>query len=216
MPRPSLLDPYSRRLRRKFRWLTGRGWTEADFAARYAEPDSDSWGYRRSPRHQERVDFILAALPKARFGRALEAGCAQGFLTEPLAARVDRLIACDISEAAVRQARQNCRELSNVEFYVADIRKGLLGDGFDLCVFSDVLYYLSPREIDGVLAEAGKRTREGGYLLVVNEWAKSARDLTPPSYAFGRLDANPAWRRAQFSQTPWGDAELSLAVYQRN
>jgi SAM-dependent methyltransferase len=193
----------------------GRGWDAADFAERYARGEDDAWGYRDSPQHLRRVELILAALPSERFETALEAGCAQGFLTERLAPRVDRLVACDISSSAVEQARENCRGLANVEFHVADIRAGFPGEMFDLCLFSDVLYYLSKRETDAVLDEAAQRTAPGGTLLVVNEWRSSARGLTPPSYAFGRLDASASWRRVQFSQNPWGEAELSLAVYQR-
>jgi SAM-dependent methyltransferase len=212
---PLLFEFVPSRWCRRLRRLLGRGWDAADFAERYARGEADAWGYRHSPQHLRRVELIVAALPKERFARALEAGCAQGFLTERLAVRVDHLLACDISAAAVDQARENCRGSSNVEFRVADIRDVFPGDVFDLCVFSDVLYYLAPREVDGVLAEAGRRTAPGGHILIVNEWTGRAQNLTPPSYAFARLDASPLWRRTHLSQTPWGDAELSLAVYQR-
>jgi SAM-dependent methyltransferase len=201
--------------RRKLRWLLGRGWTAQDFAARYAGGGADAWGYRHSPRHIARADFILAALPVERFGRALEVGCAQGFLSERLAPRVGRLIGCDISAEAVAHARAACGRLSNAEFHVADIRAGFPGDAFDLCLFSDVLYYLSPRETDAVLDEAARRTRSGGCLAIVNEWRAGAKGLTSPHYSFARLDGCPDWRRAEARKTPFGEAELSLAIYRR-
>jgi SAM-dependent methyltransferase len=201
--------------RRRLRWRLGRGWSARDFAARYAGGDADVWGYRHSPQHSARAEFILAALPAARFGRALEAGCAQGFLSERLAGRVDRLIACDISAEAIARAKENCSGLANAEFHVADIRAGFPGDAFDLCLFSDVLYYLSPREIDGVLDEAVRRTPSGGYLAIVNEWRAGAKGLTPPQYSFARLDRSAEWRRTDARRTPFGEAELSLAIYRR-
>jgi SAM-dependent methyltransferase len=201
--------------RRKLRWLAGRGWTAQDFAARYAGGGADAWGYRDAPQHRARAEFILAALPAARFARALEVGCAQGFLSERLAARVDRLVACDISPEAVARAREACAGLTNVEFHVADIRAGFPGDSFDLCLFSDVLYYLSPREIDAVLREAAQRTRPGGWLVVANEWREGARGLTSPSYSIAQLAASDAWAQTDRRSTPFGEAELALAIFRR-
>jgi len=199
--------------RRRLRWLLGRGWSAQDFAARYAAGGADAWGYRNSPQHLARADFILAALPAERFERALEVGCAQGFLSERLATRVDRLIACDISPEAVALAKQ--AGLTNVDFRVADIRRGFPGEAFDFCLFSDVLYYLAPREIDAVLDEAAMKMRAGGCLVVVNEWRAGAKGLTSPQYSFARLDESADWRRTDARRTPFGEAELSLAVYRR-
>ena len=199
--------------RRRLRWLLGRGWSAQDFAARYAAGGADAWGYRNSPQHLARADFILAALPAERFERALEVGCAQGFLSERLATRVDRLIACDISPEAVALAKQ--AGLTNVDFRVADVRRGFPGEAFDFCLFSDVLYYLAPREIDAVLDEAAMKMRAGGCLVVVNEWRAGAKGLTSPQYSFARLDESADWRRTDARRTPFGEAELSLAVYRR-
>ena len=204
-----------RRWRRQTRWWLGRGWSAEDFADRYARPAADSWGYRDSPAHARRADWILAALPEARFASALEVGCAQGFLTERLAPRVERLIACDISPEAVRQARENCRAFAQVEFRVADIRAGFPGESFDFCLFSDVLYYLSQREIDDVLAEAARRTAPGGLICVANEWRAGAKGLTPPAYAFARLDADASWDRQGARQDSIGESDLRMAIYRR-
>jgi SAM-dependent methyltransferase len=204
-----------RRWRRQLRWLAGRGWSAEDFAERYAARGADAWGYRESDQHGRRAEWIFGALPQARFANALEVGCAQGFLSERLAARVDRLIACDISPDAVGQARRNCQALPQIEFCVADIRRGFPGDAFDLCLFSDVLYYLSARETDAVLAEAARKTSPGGFLLIANEWSGRARGLTPPTYSFARLDASALWERSRLLTTPLDETELSLAIYRR-
>jgi SAM-dependent methyltransferase len=204
-----------RRLRKRWRWLTGRGWSAEDFAQRYGGGGADAWGYRTSPQHRRRAEWIMEALPKERFRTALEVGCAQGFLTERLASRADRLIACDISPEAILQAKENCREFANVAFQVADIRAGFPGNGLDLCLFSDVLYYLSARELDAVLAEAAQRTAAGGYLLIVNEWSDRARGLTSPTRAFARLDADAQWERLDSLQSSFGETQLSMGIYRR-
>jgi SAM-dependent methyltransferase len=211
--RPLMLDTHMRGLRRKLRWWRGQGWRAEDFAARYAAGGADAWGYRGSDLHARRADLILAALPQPRFSRALEVGCAQGFLSERLAARCDRLIACDLSALAVRTARDACRAHPQAEFHEADIRGGFPGDGFDLLLFSDVLYYLAPREIDAVLAEAGAKSAPGAALVVANEWDGKGTGLTPPAHALARLDADPRWRSLSRHEHPLGSVRLSLSVY---
>jgi SAM-dependent methyltransferase len=206
---------FLRRWRRKARWWLGRGWTDEDFDERYVSGGADAWGYRGSPRHRQRAEWILEALPADRFATVLEVGCAQGFLTERIAARAERVVACDLSAASVRQAREHCRSLANVEFRVADIRRGFPGDGFDLCLFSDVLYYLSVPETDGVLAEAAVKVASGGFLFIANEWRQGAKGLTPPAYAFAVLDADGRWERHSGSQQALDETTLTIAVYRR-
>jgi SAM-dependent methyltransferase len=210
-----MAESFSNRLRRGFRWLAGRGWSAEDFARRYARGSSDAWGYNDAPKHQGRAEWILGALPADRFANALEVGCAQGFLSRRLAGRAERLVACDISEAAIRQARESCAAFPGIAFHVADIRDGFPGADFDLCLFSDVLYYLSPRENDAVLDEARRMTAPGGFLVIVNEWNDRYRGLTPPSHAFARLDANAGWKREDFRRETFDGTALTLGAYRR-
>src|SRR5580658_7604350 len=114
-----------RQWRRKLRWLLGRGWSAEDFAQRYGNSGGDAWGYRGASKHDRRAEWIVSALPARRFTKALEVGCAQGFLTERFAERADRVIACDISADSILQAQENCKALSQVEFRVAYIRAGI-------------------------------------------------------------------------------------------
>ncbi len=205
------LDGVSRRLR----WSTGRGWRAHDFAARYAKPSGDVWGYAGSPEHVRRAEWILSGLPCSRFRRVLEVGCAQGFLTERLAPRSDSLVACDFSPDAVAQTRRRLTDAPHVECRVADIRDEFPGADFDLCLFSDVLYYLSKRETELVLAEASRRIVPGGFVVIASEWRENASGLTDPAYALARLDAQPGWTRLTRTGRPFGSGEFVLAVYRR-
>ncbi len=200
---------------RRLRWLGGRGWRAQDFAARYASPSQDVWSYRASPDHLARADWIMAALPEGRFRHVLEVGCAQGFLTERLAGRAERLVACDFSPEAVAQAQRHLLGAPHVEACVADIRDGFPGTDFDLLLFSDMLYYLSKSETDRVLAEAAARIAPGGHVLIANEWRAQARGLTPPDYAFTRLDASRDWTRVTQSRRPFGAGEFVSGLYRR-
>lgn len=200
---------------RRLRWARGHGWRAADFAARYAEPARDVWGYSGSPEHLARADSIVAALPAGRFRRVLEVGCAQGFLTERLAPLAESLLACDFSPEAAASARGRLADAPHVEVRVADIRAGFPGADFDLCLFSDVLYYLSPRETDLVLAEAAQRIAPGGFVVIASEWRTRATGLTDPAYALARLDATPGWTPVSRNARPFGAGELVLAAYRR-
>jgi SAM-dependent methyltransferase len=201
---------------RRLRWIAGRGWRAEDFAPRYATPASDVWGYRVSPDHLTRAGWILEAMPEGRFRRVLEVGCAQGFLTERLAPRADSLIACDFSPEAIAAAKAALAGAAQVECRVADIRDGFPGADFDLVLFSDVLYYLSKRETDRVLADAGRNIAPGGHLLIANEWRADARGLTAPDYAFSRLDADRTWTRVTQTRRPFSAGEFMLGLYRRH
>ena len=195
--------------------MSGRGWSARDFAARYAASPGDVWGYAASPEHLGRAEWIVSALPRERFRRVLEVGCAQGFLTERLAPISDSLVACDFAPEAVAQARRRLAAAPHVECRVADIRQGFPGADFDLCLFSDVLYYLSKRETDLVLAEASAKIAPGGFLMIANEWREAARGLTDPAYSLARLDAHPGWTPITRTVRPFGSGQFALAVYRR-
>ena len=201
---------------RRLRWALGRGWRAQDFAARYAEPTPDAWGYAGSPEHLARAHAIVSGLPGARFGRVLEVGCAQGFLTERLAPLADSLIACDFSPEAAAATQRRLAGWPHVEVRVADIRAGFPGAGFDLCLFSDVLYYLSKRETDRVLAQAAASLAPGGFVVIASEWRANARGLTDPAYAIARLSQTPGWTLVSRDVRPFGAGELVLATYRRD
>jgi SAM-dependent methyltransferase len=113
---PSLENQLLLRLRRRPRWAAGKGWTEADFDARYLETTDDAWSYSNSDAHQNRFSLIPEAIPNRLFNVGLELGCAEGQFTRHLAARVERLLASDISARAIERARMRNACLENVEF----------------------------------------------------------------------------------------------------
>ena len=120
-----------------------RGTDATYFDALYRR-DPDPWGLgSRFYEHRKRAT-LLAALPRARFGRVFEPGCATGLITTELAARADEVVAWDVADAAVAQTLARLR---------ADGRDGNVAVGtgripdewpegrFDLVVLSEVGYY---------------------------------------------------------------------------
>jgi peptidoglycan/xylan/chitin deacetylase (PgdA/CDA1 family) len=99
------------------------------------------WNYTSSY-EQKKYDRTLEMLPDQPIARALELACAEGHFTERLAARVESLVAADISERALERARLRCRHQANVEFQCLDLIDGPIPGDMDLIVCSEVLYFL--------------------------------------------------------------------------
>ncbi len=105
----------------------------------YATPDP--WNYA-SPYEQLKYRRTLELLPPGPIGTAMEVACAEGRFTEMLAPRTAKLIAADISQAALGRARERCRGRDNIDFRRLDLVHDPLPDGLDLLVCSEVLYFL--------------------------------------------------------------------------
>lgn len=105
--------------------------------------DIDPWRFRNSTYEAEKYRATLQALPSESFCRCLELGCSIGVLTRLLAERCESIVAVDTSEKALAEARKVCHAMP-VNFVQAHLPDGDFGDGFDLVIASEVLYYLEP------------------------------------------------------------------------
>src|SRR5207244_3296272 len=92
----------------------------------------------------ERHKYVatLAALNGHEIHAAFEVGCSIGIFTRQLACRCDSLLAVDVAEQALEQARRNCKGLNQVRIEQMQIPGEWPAEQFDLIVFSEVLYYL--------------------------------------------------------------------------
>jgi SAM-dependent methyltransferase len=122
---------------------------------RLYEEEIDPWRFRDSDYEADKYQKTIDALPPGTFSLCLELGCSIGVLTRLLAEKCDRIIAIDTSEKAIREAEKACAGL-RVDFRQAHLPKGRLGQGMDLVVASEVLYYLEP----DALSELAKRLSE--------------------------------------------------------
>lgn len=128
----------------------------------------DPWNYA-SAYEQLKYRRTLELLPADRpIGRAIELACAEGMFTQALARRVGRLHATDISGVAIARAAHRCRAAGaeNVEFAVLDFFNEPLGEGWDLIVSSEVLYYMADAaQLEGYAAKVEAALAEGGLFL---------------------------------------------------
>ncbi len=146
---------------------SGRTRDAAHFERLYAA-SPDPWGFRTSGYEHDKYRATLAALPERRFGSALEVGCSIGELTRRLAARCDRVLGVDLSEAALREAEAACAGLAGVEFRRAMVPAEWPGGAFDLVVLSEVLYFLVPDDLAEVARRCLDGLAPGGLVLLVN------------------------------------------------
>ena len=128
----------------------------------------DPWRFAASPYERAKYRSTLAALPRPRFRRALEVGCSIGVMTRMLARSCRRLIAVDVSQAALRQARRRRRGLAGVTVQRIRLPQECPAGTFDLILLSEVLYFLSASDIAQLADLVVARLQPHGVLVLVN------------------------------------------------
>jgi predicted TPR repeat methyltransferase len=146
---------------------TGGSLPAAYFDALYAR-ENDPWCFATSPYEQAKYAATLQALAAARFANAFEVGCSIGVLTRLLANRCTRLLAVDVAEAALAQARRRCADLDHVALERLQVPDEWPQQTFDLIVFSEVLYYLSPDDVSRTALRSRDSLRPHGTVVLVH------------------------------------------------
>jgi cyclopropane fatty-acyl-phospholipid synthase-like methyltransferase len=137
------------------------------FDSMYAA-SADPWGFTERWYEMRKYAISVAMLPRQRYAEAFEPGCSVGVLTELLAPRCDRLLACDVAAAAVSTAAARTAHLPQVRVERRAIPRDWPGGSFDLIVLSELLYYFGGEDLDRVLGRAVAALRTGGALLAVH------------------------------------------------
>ena len=139
----------------------------AYFDALYAG-NSDPWQFATSPYERAKYAATLDALPAPRIASAFEVGCSIGVLTRQLAERCDALLAVDVADAALVQARRRCAGLPHVTIGRLRVPGQWPAQHFDLILLSEVLYYLAPPDIARTARLARDSLRPAGCVLLVH------------------------------------------------
>jgi cyclopropane fatty-acyl-phospholipid synthase-like methyltransferase len=153
-----------------------------DFDALYAR-DPDPWSFATSPYEHAKYTATLTALGGRRFAHGLEIGCSIGVLTQRLAGHCAALLAVDVAEAAVRQARSRCAALPQVRFARMEAPEQWPPGRFDLIVLSEVLYFLDAARIARCAERAMAATGPGAVVLLVNWLGENAQPVDGPAAA---------------------------------
>ncbi|SMH45759.1 Nodulation protein S (NodS) [Rathayibacter oskolensis] len=132
------------------------------------ERHEDPWGYTSRWYEERKRALTLASLAEARYESVLEIGASIGVLAEALAGRAGRLLAIDVSAAAVERAARRLAPLTHVRVEHRDITRGVPEGPFDLVVLSEVGYYLGADALDAALLGILQRLSPGGELVTVH------------------------------------------------
>lgn len=138
--------------------------------------DADPWGCRTRWYEQRKRAVTLACLPRARYRRAYEPGCAAGELTFELAARCNEVVATDASTAAVKRARSRLAGLRNVSVDRAETPDDWPSGEFDLVVVSELGYYLQERALAALVDRCTQTLARDGALVACH-WRHPESDF---------------------------------------
>ncbi len=182
------------------------------FEALYAEA-SDPWGFRTSPYEREKYSATLNVLPLPRYTSVLEVGCSIGVFTHRLAERCERLVAVDASARALGEAKAINADRPWVAFREATLPRDFPDGRYDLIVLSEVLYYLSPSDLQDLAGRCLASLAPNGQMVLCH-WlgitnyplaGDEAADLFIASVA-------PRWRPAAARREPEYRLDLLTAA----
>ena len=137
--------------------------------------------------------MTLAALPRPRYRRVLEAGCSLGALTAELADRAESVLAVDASGVAVERARQRLAELPGVQVEQRRLPGQWPPGRFDLVVVSETGYFLDAAQLGGLLDRVAGSLEPDGHLLLchwrhpIEGWPLDGADVHAAVHADARF-----------------------------
>src|ERR1700760_4307280 len=143
--------------------------------ARLYQSNPDPWGFRTDPYEQAKYHHSIEVLGGHRFTAGLEVGCSIGVLTRMLAPMCATLLAVDIVDEPLAAAAKRCADQWWVRFGRMRIPEEWPDQRFDLIVLSEVLYFLSPVDIDRCASRVGGGLLPGTKVLLVN-WLGQSDD----------------------------------------
>jgi SAM-dependent methyltransferase len=142
------------------------------FDARYVS-EGDPWRVKTSWYERRKYALTLAALPREHYQHGLELGCAFGAMSAMLAGRCARLTALDASERAIARARAQHGDLRGVEFREAVLPGEMPDVSVDLLMASELLNYLSLKDLDDLLDRVVAAVRPGGDVVIVHWFTRN-------------------------------------------
>ena len=127
---------------------------------RIALYEQEGWDHNN---HYHR--FLLKQLP-TQYKTALDIGCGTGEFSRLLAKRVEKVVAIDLSPGMIEVAKQRSRQLSNIDFQVADVLQWELPDEkFDAIVSIATLHHLP---VESLLPNLKAALKLGGRLVILD------------------------------------------------
>ena len=135
----------------------------------------DPWNFTTSDYEAAKYAATIDALPREHYESAFEIGCSIGVLTARLAEKCGSLLAVDVNEKALNQARERCLNLQNTRIEKMRLPDEFPDEYFDLIVVSEVGYYLSVEDWARARAKIIGHLKSGGTVILVH-WTHFVAD----------------------------------------
>jgi LmbE family N-acetylglucosaminyl deacetylase/ubiquinone/menaquinone biosynthesis C-methylase UbiE len=141
----------------------------------YRQKD-DPWDLATSRYERDKYRNTIAALPRAVYNSALEIGCSIGVLTEALVPKCARILAIDVADAPILQARERLAKYPKVELMKMTVPAAYPNENFDLVVMSEVGYFFSIPDLSDLFNKIYNHLNYKGQLLLVH-WTHFVPDF---------------------------------------
>ena len=148
--------------------------SEKYFEDVYAAKD-DPWDFTTSEYEAEKYAVTIQSLPRENYENAFEIGCSIGVLTEKLSKKCGKLLAVDVSDKALAQARERCETHSQITFQKMSVPQEFPDEKFDLILVSEVGYYLAPQDWQTTMEKLIVHLTESGHIALVH-WLPPVHD----------------------------------------
>jgi trans-aconitate methyltransferase len=180
---------------------------------RMYEHDDDPWGFADRWYEERKRAITLAALPDRRYRTAFEPGCSVGVLTADLARRCDFILAGEVADLALQQAKDRLSGQPHVQFRRIRLPDEWPSQEFELIVLSEILYYLDAGDLHETVSKAVGAVAPHGTLLSVH-WRHAVSDYPQTGDAVQRAVEQGA-RTGLIQTVHHVEADFDLAVYVR-
>jgi SAM-dependent methyltransferase len=127
--------------------------------------------------YRDVADAIIAQLPEPNV-RVLDHGCGEAIHADLVAARVAKLLLCEAAPSVRAKLRQRFGDNPAIDVLAPEELERLPAGSIDLVVAISLVQYISPAELDRLLATWRRLLAPGGTLIVA--------DVIPPSVGVWR------------------------------
>ncbi|CCW18241.1 methyltransferase, putative [Sphingobium indicum BiD32] len=149
----------------------------------------DPWELESSAYERDKYAHSIRVLAGRTYELGFEIGCAKGVLTQLLATHCHALLAIDVSETALKAARERCAAFDHVSFgRMAFPGQAPMGSAFDLIILSEVAYYWDDQDISRAAQWIITHIAPGGDILLVH-WTGDTDYPQSGDDAVGKLQA---------------------------
>ena len=137
--------------------------------------NEDPCDFEKSEYERRKFQATIDVLTRNNYANAFEIGCSIGVLTEKLAFKCTKLLAVDISNSPIENARKRLMNYPNVSFQKMIVPEEFPDGMFDLIIMSEVGYYLSMPDLEKARDLILHHLSPGGQLVLVH-WTPVVHD----------------------------------------